>query len=50
MRVDDVPGSAELVLQGLWPRGRRPGLWDGHTAARTAGSLREAVRAGLGSR
>lgn len=31
------------VLDGTWPRGRKPDLWDGKTAARAAASLKRAV-------
>ena len=34
-----VPGAAEEALSGHWPKGRRPILWDGHTAERAARSL-----------
>jgi UDP-N-acetylglucosamine 2-epimerase (non-hydrolysing) len=30
------------VLAGQWPHGRRPALWDGHTADRVLDSLRQA--------
>src|SRR5437763_979709 len=34
--------SVETVLGGAWPHGRRPALWDGHTAGRVVDSLRRA--------
>jgi len=39
-----VPASlaaeVQRILQGDWPQGRRPDLWDGHTAARCVASLK----------
>ncbi len=32
--------AAREVLEGRWPAGRRPALWDGHAADRAAKSLR----------
>ncbi|HET7756287.1 MAG TPA: UDP-N-acetylglucosamine 2-epimerase (non-hydrolyzing) [Steroidobacteraceae bacterium] len=39
---DLVPAARE-ALAGRWPKGRRPALWDGHTAERAAESLRRRV-------
>ena len=36
----DLVGAARAALEGTWPRGRRPELWDGHAAARAAQSLK----------
>ncbi|MGQ0834920.1 MAG: non-hydrolyzing UDP-N-acetylglucosamine 2-epimerase [Gammaproteobacteria bacterium] len=36
----DVTRCAREALQGRWPRGRRPDLWDGKASARAAASLR----------
>jgi UDP-N-acetylglucosamine 2-epimerase (non-hydrolysing) len=35
-----LAAAAREALAGKWPRGRRPALWDGHTAGRAAQSLR----------
>jgi UDP-N-acetylglucosamine 2-epimerase (non-hydrolysing) len=35
--------AIDSVLRGTWPAGRVPALWDGHTAARVAASLRRAI-------
>jgi UDP-N-acetylglucosamine 2-epimerase (non-hydrolysing) len=32
--------AAKDALQGLWPKGKRPALWDGHAANRAAVSLK----------
>ena len=34
---------AQQAIRGDWPRGRRPELWDGKTAGRTAASLKSAA-------
>jgi UDP-N-acetylglucosamine 2-epimerase (non-hydrolysing) len=38
--LDDVAACADQVLAGQWPSGRRPELWDGHTAGRIVGDLK----------
>ena len=35
----DLLPSVKKVLASEWPKGTRPPLWDGHTAARAASSL-----------
>lgn len=38
-RPAELPALIEQVLEGRWPRGRRPQHWDGHTATRATASL-----------
>ena len=40
LKPDGLVAAAREALAGKWPVGRRPALWDGHTAQRAAGSLR----------
>jgi UDP-N-acetylglucosamine 2-epimerase (non-hydrolysing) len=39
LKPPNVPAAAREALAGKWPRGRKPALWDGHTAQRAARSL-----------
>jgi len=39
----DVLPSIERIIRKQWPRGRKPDLWDGKTAARVLASLGEAI-------
>jgi UDP-N-acetylglucosamine 2-epimerase (non-hydrolysing) len=38
----DIAKSVDAVLEGNWPHGRRPELWDGHAALRVVESLKQA--------
>ncbi len=39
--LEELEESVRRILEGRWPRGQRPELWDGHTAPRAAASLEE---------
>lgn len=38
--VDALAWTVEEILAGRWTHGRKPALWDGHTAARVAADIR----------
>jgi UDP-N-acetylglucosamine 2-epimerase (non-hydrolysing) len=38
-RIPDLPGYVEDILNGRWPAGRKPELWDGKTADRILSDL-----------
>jgi UDP-N-acetylglucosamine 2-epimerase (non-hydrolysing) len=38
--AETLPMLVDEALSGEWPKGRRPGLWDGRTAARVVDSLK----------
>ena len=42
-RVEELAVLVDQILEGAWPRGHRPDLWDGKTAERVAKSLHEAL-------
>ncbi|MEE2995706.1 MAG: UDP-N-acetylglucosamine 2-epimerase, partial [Pseudomonadota bacterium] len=37
--IADLPGYVNDILNGNWPSGRRPDLWDGNTASRVINDL-----------
>ncbi|MGH8259867.1 MAG: non-hydrolyzing UDP-N-acetylglucosamine 2-epimerase [Steroidobacteraceae bacterium] len=45
LKPADLPRAAGEVLEGRWPKGRRPENWDGRTAQRAAESLKRFVGA-----
>lgn len=46
IRPADLQAAVDRALKGEWPRGRRPALWDGRTAARCVESLRARLPGG----
>jgi UDP-N-acetylglucosamine 2-epimerase (non-hydrolysing) len=43
LKPAELYAAVREALTGRWPRGRRPGLWDGHAARRAAESLRRRI-------
>ena len=43
MKPAELVAAARAARAGEWPKGRKPPLWDGHTAERAAESLRTRV-------
>jgi UDP-N-acetylglucosamine 2-epimerase (non-hydrolysing) len=39
LKPSELVAAGREALSGKWPRGKRPALWDGHTAERAARSL-----------
>lgn len=48
VRRHDLRSAVGQILADAWPKGERPELWDGHTAARVAASLKRRLAAPTG--
>ena len=40
MSASELGPAVDEILAGHWTHGRKPELWDGHTAARVAADIR----------
>lgn len=47
-KISDLPGFVEEILDGQWPAGRKPDLWDGATAGRILEDLKRRVHSDIG--
>jgi UDP-N-acetylglucosamine 2-epimerase (non-hydrolysing) len=45
LQPGELVAAAREALAGQWPKGRKPALWDGHTAQRAAQSLKRLLKA-----
>lgn len=44
VKPEQLAAAISDVMSGQWPHGKKPNLWDGHTATRVVESLRRACR------
>ena len=45
IRPNSLSSNVAAIMQGNWPKGHRPDLWDGHTAERIVKNLRHRYKA-----